>query len=142
MPAFPRTRGPPVAVVGNGPVGQTTALLLARWGIPVIVLDARRAGCRRVRRRSASSATSSRCGRRVGAGRRIADEGVTWTTRADLLPATANCSASTFADRGSSPLPPFVNISQGRTEQILDERIAATPLIESRWAHEVVGLDQ
>lgn len=25
----------PVAVVGAGPVGQTTALLLARWGVPV-----------------------------------------------------------------------------------------------------------
>ena len=30
-----------VAVLGNGPVGQTTALLLARWGIRVILLDAR-----------------------------------------------------------------------------------------------------
>ena len=33
--------GDPVVVIGNGPVGQTTALLLARWGLPVIVLDAR-----------------------------------------------------------------------------------------------------
>ena len=30
-----------VLVLGNGPVGQTAALLLARWGIPVTVLDAR-----------------------------------------------------------------------------------------------------
>jgi 2-polyprenyl-6-methoxyphenol hydroxylase-like FAD-dependent oxidoreductase len=30
-----------VAVIGNGPVGQTTALLLARWGVPVVLLDDR-----------------------------------------------------------------------------------------------------
>ncbi|MFI7704221.1 FAD-dependent monooxygenase [Nonomuraea sp. NPDC049480] len=31
----------PVAVLGNGPVGQTAALLLARWGVPSVLLDAR-----------------------------------------------------------------------------------------------------
>lgn len=131
----------PVAVIGNGPVGQTTALLLARWGVPVVLLD----------RRPARDAIGSKaiCQQRdvldiwetVGAGRRIAEEGVTWTTartfyRGDEL------FAYSLPDHGRSCFPPFVNISQARTEQILDERIAAEPLIDVRWGHDVTGISQ
>ena len=31
----------PALVLGAGPVGQTAALLLAKWGIPVVMVDAR-----------------------------------------------------------------------------------------------------
>ncbi|GDY31689.1 hypothetical protein GTS_33220 [Gandjariella thermophila] len=69
-----------VAVVGNGPVGQTTALLLARWGVPVVLLDSRPArdpvGSKAIcQQRDVLDIWAS-----VGAGRRIAAEGVTWTT--------------------------------------------------------------
>ncbi|MGJ3561401.1 FAD-dependent monooxygenase [Streptomyces sp. INA 01156] len=39
-------------------------------------------------------------------------------------------------------LPPFVNLSQTRTEQVLDERIAGQPLVEARWGHRVTDLIQ
>ncbi len=129
-----------VVVIGNGPVGQTTALLLARWGIPVVVLD----------NRPERDADGSRaiCQARdvldvwaaVGAGR-VADEGVTWTT-ARTFYRDRELFAWSFVDRGRSPLPACVNISQSRTEQILDDAIAARPLIETRWDHEVVAIDQ
>src|SRR5699024_12042558 len=42
-PPTPRTpvQNTPVLVLGAGPVGQTTALLLARRGVPVQIVDAR-----------------------------------------------------------------------------------------------------
>jgi 3-(3-hydroxy-phenyl)propionate hydroxylase len=131
----------PVLVLGAGPVGQTTALLLARWGVPTMVLD----------RRPERDAVGSKaiCQQRdvldvweaVGAGRRIAEEGVTWTT-ARTFHRDAELFHHTFADAGRSPFPPFVNISQSRTEQVLDERIAAEPLVDLRWGHDVVAVEQ
>ncbi|MET0822400.1 MAG: FAD-dependent monooxygenase [Aeromicrobium sp.] len=130
-----------VVVVGNGPVGQTAALLLARWEIPVLLLDARPA-----RDRIGSKAI---CQQRdvldiwdtVGAGTQIAREGLTWTTSRTFFQ-DDELFAQTFQDRGRSPFPPFVNISQTRTEELLDQQIAATPLIDVRWGHRVVSLQQ
>ncbi len=131
----------PVLVLGAGPVGQTTALLLARWGVPTIVLD----------QRPARDAIGSKaiCQQRdvldiwesVGAGRRIADEGVTWTTARTFF-RDGELFSYRLAEPGRPAFPPFVNISQTRTEQILDERIAAEPLVDLRWGHHVVGVGQ
>jgi 3-(3-hydroxy-phenyl)propionate hydroxylase len=124
-----------VIVIGNGPVGQTCALLLARWGVPVLLLD-RRPGREPVgskaivQQRDVLDVWDS-----VGAGRQIASEGVTWRT-ARTFYRDAELFSVTLPDSGTAAFPPFVNISQSRTEQILDERIAAQPLIEVRWSHE------
>jgi pentachlorophenol monooxygenase/3-(3-hydroxy-phenyl)propionate hydroxylase len=130
-----------VIVIGNGPVGQTCALLLARWGIPVLVLD------RRPHREPVGS--KAICQQRdvldvwdsFGAGRRIAAEGVTWRTARTFYRDTELFSLR-LPDSPAAVFPPFVNISQSRTEQILDEHIAAQPLIEVRWGHEVTGLTE
>ena len=137
---LPTYTGAPVAVIGTGPVGQTTALLLARWGIPVVVLDARSerdtVGSKAIcQQRDVLDVWSA-----VGAGQ-IAEEGVTWTTARTFYQRRELLSWS-FTDRGHSPLPPFVNVSQCRSEQVLDEQIARQPLIEVRWGHDVVGIDQ
>ncbi|MEV4312360.1 FAD-dependent monooxygenase [Actinocrispum sp. NPDC049592] len=130
-----------VIVVGNGPVGQTCALLLARWGVPVLLLD------RRPHREPVGS--KAICQQRdvldiwdsVGAGRQIAEEGVTWRTNRTFH-RDAELFAVTLPETPGAAFPPFVNISQSRTEQILDERIAAQPLIDVRWGHEVTGISE
>jgi len=131
----------PVIVIGNGPVGQTAALLLARWDVPVVVLDQRPArdlvGSKAIcQQRDVLDIWES-----VGAGRQIADEGLTWS-RARTYYREHELFCITLEDRGRSPFPPFVNISQSRTEEILDSRIAACDAIHVRWDHEVVALAQ
>lgn len=138
--SVPTYSGPPVAVIGNGPVGQTTALLLARWGIPVVLLDARAerdaVGSKAIcQQRDVLDIWSA-----VGAGR-IAEDGLTWTTARTFYRDQELFNWS-FADRGRSPLPAFVNVSQGHSEQVLDEQISTRPQIDQRWDHEVVAIDQ
>ena len=138
--SLPAYTGLPVAVIGNGPVGQTTALLLARWGIPVVLLDGRAerdaVGSKAIcQQRDVLDIWST-----VGAGR-IAEDGLTWTTARTFYRDDELFSWS-FVERGHSPLPAFVNVSQCHSEHVLDEQIAATSLIDVRWDHEVVAIDQ
>lgn len=130
----------PVIVIGNGPVGQTAALALARWGVQVVVVD----------RRPARDLVGSKaiCQQRdvldvwavLGAGA-VTAEGLTWS-RARTFHRDVELFCVELRDAGSSPLPPFVNLSQSRTEQILDEAIAASPIIEVRWGHDAVEIEQ
>lgn len=128
----------PAIVIGNGPVGQTAALLLARWGVRVLVLEARPSrdpvGSKSICQQRDVLDVWSACG--VSA---ITEQGVTWS-RARTMYRDHELFCIELQDPGRSPLPPFVNISQARTEELLDEAIAAQPLIEVRWGHEAIGV--
>ncbi|MFI6575984.1 FAD-dependent monooxygenase [Nocardiopsis sp. NPDC050513] len=133
------TAADPVLVLGAGPVGQTAALLLARRGVPVRVLDTR----------PERDAVGSKaiCQQRdvldvwdwLGAGT-IAEEGLTWDT-ARTFYRDRELFSVRLPDPGASPLPPFVNISQSRTEEVLDGLMAETG-IEVLWNHHVTGIAQ
>jgi 3-(3-hydroxy-phenyl)propionate hydroxylase len=133
--------GEPVVVIGNGPVGQTASLLLARWGIPVIVFDGRPERDMRGSKAICQQRDVLDVWEAVGVGRQLADEGVTWST-ARTYYKDRELFSLTLADAGQSGFPPFVNISQSRTEESLAYKMAGNPLIEQRWGHEVITIRQ
>jgi 3-(3-hydroxy-phenyl)propionate hydroxylase len=133
--------GWPVVVIGNGPVGETASLLLARWGIPVIVLDARPARDMMGSKAICQQRDVLEVWEAVGVGRQLADEGVTWST-ARTYYKDRELFSMTLADAGQSGFPAFVNISQSRTEGVLAEKMVDNPLIEQRWGHEVTAISQ
>lgn len=130
-----------VLVLGNGPVGQTTALLLAKRGINVTLLDGR------VQRDSIGSKALAQhrdvldVWEHVGAGAKIAQEGLTWN-RSRTYYKSHELFCDTYFESADSPFPPFVNLSQTRTEQLLDEQIADQPRIKVLWDRTVRGIAQ
>jgi len=131
----------PVLVVGAGPVGMVTALLLARHGVHSVVLEAE----------SARVAVGSRsiCVQRdvldilerVGLGAAVADVGVTWT-RGRTYFREHQVHEITFPETGDSAFPPFVNTPQSIVELLLEQRVAEEPLIELWRGQEVTGVTQ
>jgi 2-polyprenyl-6-methoxyphenol hydroxylase-like FAD-dependent oxidoreductase len=129
-----------VLIAGAGPVGMTAGLLLARWGVPSILLEAKR--------QRDPVGSKAICFQRdvldildrAGCAAQAVAEGVTWwhglTYYRDQV-----LFEITFPETGQSRFPPFINLSQTRMEALLAERVASEPLIEVRFGDRVVGLD-
>ena len=131
----------PILIIGGGPVGMTAALLLAKYDIPSVILEASpqrdpigsKALCMQ---RDVLDILE-----RVGCGDPLLQEGVTWTMGRTYY-RHHELFQITFPEVGDNHYPPFVNVGQDRTEYWLEKAVAADRKIDLRYGHEVVGIDQ
>jgi 2-polyprenyl-6-methoxyphenol hydroxylase-like FAD-dependent oxidoreductase len=129
----------PVLIAGAGPVGLVAALLLARWDVPSVVLEAQEHRSQAGSRAICFQRDVLDIYDRAGCMEDMLAEGVTWTTgrtfyRSDEL------FVVTFPDTGASTLPPWINISQASVERYLLARAAAEPLVDLRAGHTLTEL--
>jgi 2-polyprenyl-6-methoxyphenol hydroxylase-like FAD-dependent oxidoreductase len=129
----------PVLIAGAGPVGLVASLLLARWDVPSVVLEAQQHRSQAGSRAICFQRDVLDVFDRAGCADDMLAEGITWTTgrtfyRSDEL------FVVNFPHAGASTLPPWINISQASVERYLLARATAEPLIDLRPGHAITEL--
>jgi 3-(3-hydroxy-phenyl)propionate hydroxylase len=130
-----------VVVAGGGPVGLTLALDLARRGQKVVVLTKHSfisGGSKAI----CFAKRSLEIFDRLGVGARVREKGVRWSRGHVYRGASRDPIYSFELDEASGQKnPAFVNIQQFYVEEYLVEALAAEPLAEVRWGHEVLSVE-
>jgi 3-(3-hydroxy-phenyl)propionate hydroxylase len=130
----------PVVVVGGGPVGYCTALGLANYGVPVVLLEADDSVCFGSRA-ICISRRSLEIVERLGAIKRFLDVGLPWTGGRSFYRNTEVLHFKMPADENQK-LPPMINLAQYSIEQfLLDAAEARSDLIEIRWQNKLTAID-
>jgi len=133
--------GPPVLIVGAGPIGLTLALELARFDVPTVVLDAKpeptREGSRAIVLARHALATFAR----IGCGAPMLEKAVV-LARARTYFRGTELFCVEFPREREGELPRFVNLQQTYTEAALLDEVARTAAVELRWGARVSDLHQ
>lgn len=133
----------PVAIVGAGPVGMTTALTLARHGVRSVLLEARPTfndGSRAI----CVARQSYRIFDRLGIAAPFLKKALPWTTGRSFYRGKQTLEFH-MPDGPGEKFRPMYNIQQQFIEQFLWDAIAREPLIDARWqsrATDVVDMDE
>ncbi len=131
-----------VLIVGGGPVGLALALDLVRKGHRVVLLSKHpciAGGSKAI----CFAKRSLDIFDRLGIGRRVVEKGVAW----NIGKVFAGASKEPLYELDMLPIaqqknPGFVNIQQYYVEQYLVEALASETLMDFRWGHEAIGLEQ
>ena len=130
----------PVAIVGAGPIGLTQALDLASRGVPSVILDDNNTvsiGSRAV----CYAKRPLEIWDRLGVGEEFAASGIQWKVGKvffrdelaysfDLLP------------EPDHKMPAMINYQQYYLEERLVRACEASPLVDLRWKHKVLAIEQ
>jgi 3-(3-hydroxy-phenyl)propionate hydroxylase len=130
----------PVVVIGAGPIGLTQALDFAYRGIPTVLLDDNNTvsvGSRAV----CYAKRPLEIWDRLGVGEAFAEAGVQWNVGKvffrdelaysfDLLP------------EAHHKMPAMINYQQYHLEERLVKACQDAPLVDLRWKHKVLGIEQ
>jgi 3-(3-hydroxy-phenyl)propionate hydroxylase len=132
---------PAIAIVGAGPVGLAAALRLALLGIPCALLEANPDLMKRGSKALAIQHGVLRILDLMGCADDLVAEGVPWSISRTFV-RDQELFHTHFTTGPNDPLPPFLNIPQFRTEQILLEHVRRTGLVTELWQHSLVGIEQ
>jgi 3-(3-hydroxy-phenyl)propionate hydroxylase len=132
---------PAIAIVGAGPVGLAAALRLASLGVPCALLEANPDLMKRGSKALCIQHSVLRILDLMDCADDLLAEGTPWSISRTFV-RDQELFHTHFTTGPHDPLPPFLNIPQFRTEQILLEHVRRTGLVTELWQHALVGVEQ
>jgi 3-(3-hydroxy-phenyl)propionate hydroxylase len=133
----------PIIIVGAGPIGMITALGLARYHVPCILLDDDTGPTVEGSRAFLmDQRTLEILGCWSNLAQQITRQGIILEGERIFVRKTALYSTPITPSQPGVSYPPFVNIPQNLLEHLLFSALQAMPGCQVLWQHKVIGIEQ
>jgi 3-(3-hydroxy-phenyl)propionate hydroxylase len=133
----------PIIIVGAGPTGMITALGLARYNVPCILLDEDTGPTLEGSRAFLiNQHTLGILGSWSNLAQQITQQGITLTGERIFVRKSTLYSMPIASSQRGVYYPSFVNISQSLLEHVLYSALQAIPGCQVLWQHRVIGITQ